>query len=498
MLTKTDISIGNNEFDDARAIADAIINGDSMEPRLFRADDHVYEATTEGVRLLSEGRLFLVIGLYCRTGSLDSQDAFNEHPPSPAVKKAVRELLADHLPELKGVARHAFVWDSGDGPELINLSGQYHQPSGVYCLSPENIDISMSITESMNIIEDYFGEFAFDGDVDRVNGYAPLLGLPLKVAYGNQPMTLISKPTPQTGATKLARSIGWIAEGKEPARMTIGRNEEETDKRLGSRLKYQPGALIIDNVSRDFANDALASGMTADRIRVRLLGANEDISAPTSDISLFLTANNPSLSVDMLARSVGVRIDAKMPNPCERSGFRHQLPEDLKPNSARTKVLSAVCSISQRWIDNGCPEFTGPVLDSFGVYMKAVGGILAMCGLTGYNSNRDELKSVATSAADDAFLSFVIEWWAGAERAADPCGTALETPPTTARDLMEQASKFLTGEGKQLNPISMGKMLSNKSGQVFDLGEAEQVRLVGFRDRKSGKLWKLTEWHGQP
>ena len=351
----------------------------------------------------------------------------------------------------------------------------FHAPSGYYCLMSDEWDTDLDVAECINRLDDLLGEFPYVQESDRANTLGLLVGQLLKPFYVG-PMVFIDKPSSQTGATILARTIASLSDGREPGVFTASIRPEETDKRLISCIYRRPSSIIIDNISTELKSDVLASGMTNYTIGGRLLGGNSQVQIPTRGIQFYLTGNNSSLERDLINRSINIRLDSGLENPEERSGFRHVLPDAAL--EGRGYYLSAVTSLVQRWIDAGRPMSTGPVLDSYGAWMRATGGILEVAGVEGFNRNRPDFKRRADTGGETE-TRFVEAWLKE--------GHLVGVSPS---DLLPLADGIFTlkGDGDENKAKSLGHRLSRMADKIIVLdGRRYAVR----RDRGNRSAYTL-------
>ena len=449
-----------------RQVVDAIA-GANEPTRLFSdaAFTSTLEWTGENVRPVTESRMGVIMSEACRFLAARKGGDRGLYPPTMLVR-AVATLLPQSLPTLTGLKTCPFFFDG----QLVTLREGFHAPSGYYCLMPEGIDAKLGAAECLRRLDDLLGEFPYAGEPDWANAIGLLVGQLLKVAYVS-PMAFFDKPASQTGATLLARSIAALADGEEPSLMTVSERPEETDKRLITCLKARPSGIIIDNISFNLTSDILASGMTAEFIGGRLLGGNHEVWVPTKSVQFYLNGNNAVFERDLINRSIGVRLDSGMENPEERSGFRHVLPGAAIDR--RGYYLSAAVSLVQRWIDAGRPSGEGPVLDSYRDWMRAVGGILKVAGVAGFNLNRDAFKDRA-DAGGAAEIAFVEAWLASGELT----GMTAEALLPFVRGAFE-----LNGEGG----AGRSKALGHRLRQMVDKTYAVGVRRYAIRRHRGSR-----------
>ena len=398
--------------------------------------------------------------------------------PSVTLMSLVHRALRPELPQFNGFKRLPFLWDGS-----LVTSGGYHAESGYYVDVPADLDLTLSVPAALQIIEEYFAEFPFQGPADKANAFSVVLGLPLK-PLGNAPGLFVDKPASQTGASLLCRCLGTIIEGKEPSVVTQGDSIGEFDKRAVSELKNQPAVIIFDNLNRKLDSDMAASGMTDDFFGGRLLGGNEVVRVPTRSITLMFTANNLVATRELQNRCLRCRLDANHPSPETRTNFRYALPYAMLAN--RVAIVSAVSSITQRWIEAGSPQGT-PVLGSFIPYTQAVSGLMAFSGLPHLDGNRRQMVNEVTPSWDN-LDTLVLRWW-------EKHGIT----PVPAIDLMELAEELdLKGETDRSRATSLSRRLGHALGQVFEVDDGVLVKLLeSGRDEKGrakqGLRYKLMQ-----
>lgn len=228
-------------------------------------------------------------------------------------------------------------------------------------------------------------------------------------------------------------------------------------------------SILIDNISMDFASDIVSSGLTSRYTGSRQLGGHREALVRTRSLQWYMTGINISMSRDLANRSLSIRLDAGIERPEERTGFRHQLPDDAILN--REYYLSAALSLVQRWIDAGRPAGKAQVLASFEGWMRAVSGTLELAGLDGFNQNRDEFtaRTDVTGAQNGEFVN---EWYARHG----------ESPQTPA-ELLTLAEGIIQihGNGEKSRAQSLGHKLKKLVDQVYvvDGGEVAVRRHRG-------------------
>ena len=408
----------------------------------------------------------------------DKKGAESAAVPPVTLMNLVHRALRRELPRFDGFKRLPFLWDGA----LVTSPG-YHPESGYYVDLPAGLDLSLSAESALMIIDEFFGEFPFQGPADKANAYSMILGFPLK-SVGIAPGLFVDKPVSQTGASLLSQCLGWVIEGRTPAIVTQGRSMGELDKRMITKLRDHPGVIIFDNLTAVLDSDMAVSGMTDEWFGGRLLGSNKDALVPTRSLALMFTGNNVTATRDLLNRCLRCRLDANHPNPEMRTHFRHHLPGDVVDN--RAMLVSAVSSIVQRWIEDGMPQGAS-VLGRFIEYTQAVAGLMTFVGIPHFDTNRRKMLTDSTPSWEN-LDGLVLRWW-------DKCGP----DPVQSIDLVELAEELdLKGADERSRATSLSRRLGSALGQVFEVDGGVHVKLLeSGRDEKGrakrGLRYRLME-----
>ena len=398
--------------------------------------------------------------------------------PTTTLMKLVHIALRSELPVLNGVKHMPFFWDGS----LIHQPG-YHLPSGHLVDVPGDLEMGLSLAEALAILDDYLGEFPYKSPADKTNAFSVLLGAPLKT-LGLGPGLFIDKPSSQTGATLLARSIAWIMEGRPPAVVTQGKTTGEMDKRIITKVKKYHGTIVIDNITGVFESELVTSGMTDENFGSRLLNLNEDAIIPTKSLTMMFTGNNFSATRDLLNRCIRCRLDANHPMPETRTGFRHILPNDIVAH--RSMLVSAAASIVQRWIEAEMP-MGKPVLGSFEAYTAAVSGLMEFAGFQDFDGNRLKMLSDATPAWE-TLDSFVCAWW-----------EKHKVKTMSSADLLPLAAELdLKGYEDKDKAKSLSKKIGAARDKVYTIDEATTVKIQEFGRDENGRAKRGLKFFLEP
>lgn len=317
------------------------------------------------------------------------------------------------LPILRGIV-HAPVFSS-DG-EIITTPG-YQAVTGSYLHLDPGLKIppvpefptTPHIAKARQLlIKELLGDFPFVSNADLAHAVAAQLQMHCRrMISGQTPGHLIESPTPGSGKGLLASVTVIPALGREPATMAEGGSDEEWRKRITAKLLEGPQVILIDNISTTLNSAALSSALTAPIWEDRVLGYSRIAAIPV-DCLWLLTANNPSLSLEIARRMVPIRIDPEVKQPWKRTEFNHP---DLKKWAMehRGELIWAGLVLIKAWVREGMPSGT-TTLGSFESWSKIMGGILEVSGISGFLGNLDRVYEEAEHETAH-WAEFCAMWW---------------------------------------------------------------------------------------
>jgi len=396
------------------------------------------------------------------------------NPPDSVLKS----MLADHsrytaLPELKGVVRTPF-WAMVDGkPELVKSNG-YHEGARVFLdMDPQMAAVvekavtapsDEQVKYAHNYIHKVIRSFPFVGDADRAGFYAALL-LPFcrDLISGPTPLHIIEAPAAGTGKSLMANAIALIACGDLTGRagyqtiaMRQGRGrDEEMVKEVGARMIEMPRILLLDNISDMFTSSSLSSSMTSPTFQTRVLGTSKSVEIPNRTLWLG-TANNISASIDLVRRSVPIRLDAGVERPAERDGDFTNLYEHIPDH--RPSLVWSCLTLVARWVDDGMPAgHWGNKMGSFESWRDVMSGVLSSVGVAGFLDNHADFSSGAANDHED--LRPIIE----AMRSEGKLGTRFRASMLLTNPVVIEVMEELGLKDAQ----ALGTALSRKKGNPF-------------------------------
>jgi hypothetical protein len=257
------------------------------------------------------------------------------------------------------------------------------------------------------IDEEIFGDFCFDGQTDRANAWGALVGGLVRPAVnGSTPLILINAHSSGTAKTLLCDTISIIITGRPGALIGAPRDDAEWNKHLLALLLTGNQFVVFDNLAGKLSSPSFARAITSRIFSGRLLGLNKSIDLAVR-VNWLANGNNVTLGGDMPRRTVHVNLDAKVPRPWERTGFRH--PDLLAWVAAhRGGLLGALLTMVRAFWAAGKPTPKGlPTFGGFEEWTEIVGGILSYAGIDGFLKNLHQriVESDETSLEWENFLA---------------------------------------------------------------------------------------------
>lgn len=424
--------------------------------------------------------------------------------PPPTI---VRMVLADPrpcFPELAGVVTDPFMRPDGS---IVTAAG-YDEQTRLLLMLPPGYESPPIPTEptaehvraALAVIDELIADFPFDCPASRANALACLLALVLRPMLGRThiPMFLADATKPRTGKGLLVGAMLRVAFGHLGAWGRLPRTEEEMGKTIMAALSDCSPAVCFDNIVGMIDSESLCAVLTSTEFSQRRLGRNDAGSTLRAENNtVFLaTGNGCTLGYDLARRTVWIRLDAKCPEPGERTGFRFP---DLTAYAMehRVKIRAAVLTVARAWFLAGQP--LAPMLPTMGGFERwasVIGSILHFAGVDGFLANAQSMREAVSNPADD-HSEFVQQLWETfraeftARDLADKLGQALRPDERTgvqrdfASTLPDRVGSAL---GRPTFNNEVGKFLSRIRDSITPGGLV--LRLVK-KDRNGIAQWRV-------
>lgn len=433
-------------------------NGD--DPRYYRMGDllvHLEEGEARRYpKVLRREALAAHLDRLADYMRLDDDAELPAHPRR-AMLEEMLAVLSPVLPVLRRISATPVL--APDGSCLVDAG---YQPDLETYLSLEGIDVppvpaqptlhDVAAARQL-LLDDLLGDFPFVTQADRANALAPLLTAVARPHIsGPTPLHMIEAPTEGTGKGLFSDVVTIIATGARVVPLVAAASEEEMRKRITAVLARQPAVVLLDNLRHRLDSAALAAVLTAyPEWEDRELGHSRTIRLPVSCLWL-ATANNPTYSGEIGRRLVRVRIDAGVPCPWERSGFRHDPLEDWVRDH-RGRLLWALLILARWWYLRGAPR-ASVRMGSYESWAGVIGGILQEAEIPGFLGNRNEVYEAA-AAENNAWFDFLAVWW----EAYQGQRVGVDQLFDLARDL-HQLVELRAGRRDQGSRVVLGRELS--------------------------------------
>jgi DNA primase catalytic core len=410
-------------------------------------------------------------------------------PPPTDVVRDVLHARPEGIPALEGVITTPFFDASAT---LVQKPG-YHESARAWLhLDPSlrlrEVALCPSQDEVRAALELFFEELLFDfpfaSQADRAHVLAFML-LPfirLMIA-GGTPLFLIEAAAIAAGKTLLVQLANHLAAGRAGGMAILPPDEEEVQKTLTSELLQASPYIAFDNIRERKIVDsvALATVLTSDEWRARLLGRNEVITLPNR-ATWVITGNNVQLSPELTRRSVRIRLNPNVDRAWRRTGFKHD-PIKAWASDNRAELVHAALTLVQAWVAAGKPAGTAR-LGSFESWAAVTGGILDVIGVKGFLDNADELYADADRETE-AWRVFTQVWWSLFETS--DVQVAMLNDICEQRGLLEEERKDASSHSSTHSQVTrLGRALQSKRDQVFG-----ELRIRVSRDDRRGRRYSL-------
>lgn len=349
--------------------------------------------TSEGLQIehLDEGTFSDLVSKAALTVSgleLEDKTEGCVHPPAWPETRTLGAVLSRHAQytPLKGVARTPLVRADGS---VVTQEG-YDPQTGFYVslapelrgiAVPENpTDADIAAARSL-LVDDLFVDFLFAARCDLANAIGALLTPLIRSWISTSPAMVFNGQQPGVGKGLGLKVMSVVTTGTSPEFAMLPTDEDEMRKALTAY--FLAGATTVFFDEAHVLDSAVLNGaLTADSWSDRKLGASERVAMPQRAVFYF-TGNAVEISGDTARRVVQIRLSTDDPEPENRSGFKHRLPQWAEEN--RAELLRACLVLVRAWFARGKPR--APRTFDFGSFEKwqqVIGGILDVAGIPGF------------------------------------------------------------------------------------------------------------------
>lgn len=323
--------------------------------------------------------------------------------------------------------------------------------------------------KALALLDDLLTEFPFVDEASKSVARSALITPVVRGAFAVSPMHVSRAPTAGTGKSYIFDTAAAIALGHTCPVMAAGRNEEETEKRLGSSALAGHPIINIDNVNGELGGDALCQLVERPICDIRVLGQSKQ-ERLVNRFTVFATGNNIRLVGDMTRRAILCSLDAQMEKPAERKFKKNPVKMVLKNRGA---YVAACLTIVRAYHLAGRPEVASPPMNSFEGWSDNVRSALVWLGCA------DPVETVNVARAEDPELQSLTEFMDAFKEA---FGVGKGEARTIAQVIASSEERGLGGDRRhqslhnvlaqwaragQVNSRSFGKWLSDKKDRVI-------------------------------
>ncbi len=367
-----------------------------------------------GIRLYSEVNNLVWTYRMVKQG----RDEVKKHvhlPPCGSLMAAIggAEATRTGLPTVERIVSHPCFMQDG---EIIKESG-YHEKSRTYAFFnlrvPEipQTPSADDMAKAKDWVDGLIHDFPFMSNADRTNAIAMfLLPFARHMINGPTPLHFVSATDKGSGKTLLAELTAAVAIGGSAEALDPEEGGAEFRKSVTSALLVGKDILFFDNLNLKVKTKKLLEALTTwPDWTDRRLGTNDRISAPLTCCWL-ATGINPTLSEEMVRRTIVIRLDPNIEDPWLRDNSNFHHPDILswiKEN--RPNLIWAFMTLIQSWIASGRPKYTKKPLGKFEDWHYMVEGILVNAGYSDFFANFGEVRE-KVDVDGDSWRAFVKLW----------------------------------------------------------------------------------------
>jgi len=395
--------------------------------------------------------------------------------PAKVAQRYLSRVGNWHVPVLVGIVEAPVMRPDGSvltEPGYDERTGLLLESTTTWRAPPSLSD--EAVAAAVKCLKKPFAQFPLSEAGRSVVISAILTGLQRRLLY-SAPMHGFDAPKQGSGKTLLADCVAIVATGRDAPAISanIENGQEEFRQKLMSGLIAGDAIVCIDNITRPLESDTLASILTKDKHKDRVLGVMENAEVPTN--VLFLpTGNNLQFSGDMPSRVLCARIEPNCEFPEERDGFEiRKLRNYMKEH--RVELVTAAMTILQGF---HFKKDERPVVKPFGRFeqwSEEIREAMIWAGLTDPCETR---KTIIEADPERDRTLAVYQTWHNAY-----------TEATTLRDLTRIAVGFINSNGHEVEgDIDLRSALLEIAADPKSPQQVDQKLLGNWCRLKAGNI----------
>ena len=271
------------------------------------------------------------------------------------------------------------------GDTLDYPSKGYDSRFGTYLVEDAPaIDLKTPLKRAHEVLTEILHEFCFTNKQSRIHAIARLLTPFARGLIGwttRTPFWFFFANRPRAGKDYLAGVALIVYEGHTFEDMPIGKDSEETSKRIVAAARSGRRFMHFSNCQLYLQDQYLAQALTNRMINARSLGSNDassDLSLPneieySASAQVGLTYRE---DFDPRIRQIELAFFEQDPNSRRfENTFLHR-----KITERRGEILSAMAALYQEWARKGFPKGSTP-FTSYPEWAEVIGGVMLANGL---------------------------------------------------------------------------------------------------------------------
>ena len=396
-----------------------------------------------------------------------------------------------NLPVLTGLINRPTLRSDGsilDQPGYDGATGLLFDPENDRFPQVSGEPGRLEALEALGILSELISSFPFVTDNDRSVALSAILTTIIRHSLLTAPMHVFTAPVMGSGKSMLVDIVSMIATGYPAPVISQGKNDEETEKRVGAALIAGDQIISIDNCERPLDGALFAITLTQPRQKVRVLGLSKLVEVPTN-VSLFATGNNLTITGDLPRRSLMCALDPQIERPWLRQ-FEFNPLNTVRAHRARYVMACLVVLRAYHCAKRPCRP---PAFGSFEEYSDWVRGALLWLDQADPCSTMEAIQFADPKL--DTLRTIFDQWLSivGTKRISvrKLIGLANEQQqPAHAAEfrhpVFRNALLVVCGDGEVLNGRRLGKWLGINASRVV-----EGMRIVRDGILTSEQQWRL-------
>jgi putative DNA primase/helicase len=509
-LTRPVIRIAGGELPSIVTAAEqALIAGDmgiyqrgSMIVRPAHSRIEIADGNTTTAIRLAPIRAHLLVELMTLAAQFERFDAkTNDWVPIDCPQRVAETYLARdgawNVQVLAGIVNCPVLRPDGSILETAGYdasTGLLYDPQGML-FSPVPESPSMEDARlALSLLKDLLSTLPFVTGADRSVALSGILTAINRRSLPTAPAHCFTAPVAGSGKSMTVDIASEIADGRRAAVMSLGKTDEEAEKRLGSALIAGDSIISIDNIDRPFGGELYCQALTQTILKIRILGLSKIVEVP-SNAALFANGNNLTLVGDMTRRAIMCTMDPGV----ERPELRVFTDNPLNMVRAdRNKYVIAALTILRAFHIAGRPQQKSP-LGSFAEWSWIRDALIWL----GEADPCDTMEKVRQNDPKLGAVVAVISQWAevigydkrvttkdlidyAIEKTNEGYSVSYSKQEFTHPELRE-ALLIVAGDGGSINSRRLGSWLGSNENRLV-----QGCKIVRDGERGGVGVWKLT------